>query len=67
MHSNVRAVRRRAFRSRWHKDKKNDEHKLDVEEEYFDEWGLESVSDDENYFLRIIFNGLKQCVCYVRR
>ena len=45
------------------KNKINDEFKLDVKEEYFDECGLESASDDEKDLLRSMFDGLMCCVC----
>ena len=35
----------------------NEENKLCVKEEYFDECGSESTSDDEKYLLRSIFDG----------
>ena len=34
----------------------NEENKLCVKEEYFDECGSESTSDDEKYFLRGMFD-----------
>ena len=39
------------------KKKSNDEHKLDAKEDYFDEQELDSVSDEERDFIRIIFDG----------
>ena len=39
------------------KNKTNDEFESDIKEEYFDERGLESASDDEKDFLRRVLDG----------
>ena len=39
----------------------NDEHKLDIKMEYFDECDLDSASEDEKYLLCSIFDRWKHC------
>ena len=45
------------------KKEKNDEHKLDAKMECFDEYDLDSVSKDEKYLLRNIFEGRAHYDC----
>ena len=49
MQSNVRALRRIVFWSRWHM-KKKDECKLDAKEEYYDEHDSEEESEEDRDF-----------------
>ena len=66
MKSNSQATRRDVFRSWRFREKTNEEFKLHVRKEYFDEYfdeqDLDLTSDEEKCMLRSIFD---DCICYV--
>ena len=63
MHSNVQESRRRVFGSRWNKDEKNEEYKLDVLMEYYDESDLDSLWEYEKDFCAACLMG--KCIVIV--
>ena len=66
MQNNLRAIRRGVFISWRHREKINEEFKLDVRKEYFDECfdehDLESMSDEEKNTMRGMID---DWMCYI--